>query len=561
MNIGWVTNPSSFTGTTFGGAGAKTIGSGTSASYALAGTISMTNTTFAGGGLAGTFTLNGTLAWTGGEMITTGGVGAPVVTVATGSTLALSGIFEKTLSGAGASLVNNGTISIAGNGNLRVENNASLTNSAAGTIDLQSDAGITQSGGATSTLTNAGLVTKSGGAGTSSITLASVTNNGNMQAQSGTLLISRNGGLTLQASGPGNAFNAQAGAALTIGWVGSANLTDTTFGGPGAKTIGTVGVLHTWTGTITATNTTIIEGLHSGTFTLNGTLNWDGGQLVGTSTPLQLTIPAGATLIARTSSQKILSGNNPTLARITNGGTLRLAGTNGIEAQGTPQIVNLPSGLIEFASTAGLSKPLCCNPSIANAGTMRLAPGAGSVTVSDWSIANTGTISLQAGTLQFFGAPNTFAQTAGKLELVGGNMSTTRPLPITGGQLTGTGAISGSGAVTVSGSAQTRPGTSPGQITIGGAYTQTGTLVAELNGPAPGTQYDQVVASGAVALGGTLSVSLGAVPAVGTVFRIIDNHRRRGHFRRVRRPAGGRDVHGPGLDAADQLRGRRPATT
>ena len=216
LNIGWVTNPSSFTGTTFGGPGAKTIGSSTSASYALAGTIAMTNTTFAGGSLAGTFTLNGTLAWTGGEMT---GVPTPVVTVAAGSTLALSGVAEKRLSGAGASLVNNGTISIAGNGNLQVENNASLANSATGTIDLQSDAGITQSGGGTSTLTNAGLVRKSGGTGTSSITLASVTNNGTMQAQSGTLLISRNGGLALQASGPGNAFNAQAGAALTIGWV------------------------------------------------------------------------------------------------------------------------------------------------------------------------------------------------------------------------------------------------------------------------------------------------------------------------------------------------------
>ena len=68
LNIGWVTNPSSFTGTTFGGPGAKTIGSSTSALYVLAGTIAMTNTTLAGGSLAGTFTLNGTLAWTGGEM-------------------------------------------------------------------------------------------------------------------------------------------------------------------------------------------------------------------------------------------------------------------------------------------------------------------------------------------------------------------------------------------------------------------------------------------------------------------------------------------------------------
>ena len=147
--------------------------------------------------------------------------------------------------------------------------------------------------------------------GTSSITLASIANNGNMQAQSGTLLISRNGGLTLQASGAGNAFNAQAGAALTIGRVGSATLTDTTFGGPGAKTIGTTNAPHTWTGTITATNTTIIEGLHSGTFTLNGTLNWrrPAGRR---GHPVAADDPRRRHADRRGSGQKILSGNNPT---------------------------------------------------------------------------------------------------------------------------------------------------------------------------------------------------------------------------------------------------------
>jgi hypothetical protein len=88
--------------------------------------------------------------------------------------------------------------------------------------------------------------------------------------------------------------------------------------------------------------------------------------------------------------------------------------------------------------------------------------------------------------------------------------------------LAGTGAIQGPGAVNTSAAAQTRPGTSPGQLTIGGALEQTGAYFAELNGETPATQYDQLVAQGNVTVGGTLTASLGFVPPVGTVFRIID---------------------------------------
>ncbi len=50
------------------------------------------------------------------------------------------------------------------------------------------------------------------------------------------------------------------------------------------------------------------------------------------------------------------------------------------------------------------------------------------------------------------------------------------------------------------------------------------TFEVELNGPAAGTQYDQLNVNGWVDLGGcVLSVKPGYIPPVGTSFTIIDN--------------------------------------
>ena len=69
------------------------------------------------------------------------------------------------------------------------------------------------------------------------------------------------------------------------------------------------------------------------------------------------------------------------------------------------------------------------------------------------------------------------------------------------------------------------PGTSPGLLTVEGAADLSGTTLAiEALGPTPGTEHDQLHATGDVQLGGTLDVTLldGYDPPGGTSFTIVE---------------------------------------
>jgi hypothetical protein len=78
------------------------------------------------------------------------------------------------------------------------------------------------------------------------------------------------------------------------------------------------------------------------------------------------------------------------------------------------------------------------------------------------------------------------------------------------------------------------PGSSPGTITVDGDFTQesTGTLAIELGGTTPGTQYDQLVVTGAAALDGTLDVSVidEFSPSLGESFTILTYTSHTGSF-------------------------------
>ncbi len=99
------------------------------------------------------------------------------------------------------------------------------------------------------------------------------------------------------------------------------------------------------------------------------------------------------------------------------------------------------------------------------------------------------------------------------------------------------------------------PGASPGTVSITGNLTNTGDWAIELGGATAGTQYDQVLATGAATLtSGTVNVTLinGYVPALGATFVILDAASLTGTFTNINLPTlgGGKVWLAPVYDMA-----------
>lgn len=132
----------------------------------------------------------------------------------------------------------------------------------------------------------------------------------------------------------------------------------------------------------------------------------------------------------------------------------------------------------------------------------------------------TGTLNL-TGNATFAGDVITFIAEGGVLS-INGNVKTNTGGNVVvnpGGTLKGTGATR---SVSVAGGI-IAPGNSPGTLTATDLTLDTNSIYQqEIAGPTAGSQYDQLVASGAVNLGNaTLSVAPSYTPAPGTVFTII----------------------------------------
>jgi hypothetical protein len=197
-------------------------------------------------------------------------------------------------------------------------------------------------------------------------------------------------------------------------------------------------------------------------------------------------------------------------------------------------LIDLNGGTIEFD---GLLVNNLANPATgliaARNGTLRFHGG----------VTNSGSIVMSAGVMDVFGDIDNVAAspTMGRIIVSGGgtanfydditnggsiNVSAAGTLKSTAvffGSLSGNG-VAGGGNVFIEGDA--RPGFSPGVMSFGGdvSFGPFASVAIELAGTTTGTEYDQLVVIGDLALDGTLEVSLinGFIPSVGQSFNILD---------------------------------------
>ena len=474
---------------------------------------------------SGTMTLAGSNSYSGTTTISAGtlsvasdgNLGSDPVTLATGSTLAITG----------ATTIDN---AIALSGNATISNSADATLS--GIISGGND--LTKAGASTLTLsgnnTYTGTTTVS--AGTLSIASDARLGSGNVRLAAGTTLTvtdatNVDNAIVLE----GNAtVSTSANATLSGVISGGFNLTKT-----GASTL-TLSGSNTYTGTTT---------VGAGALSLASDANLGGGAL---------TLASGASLLltgATTIDNNIaLTGNvtftisaNATLSGVMSGGfsiakngasTLTLSGNNTYTGSTT-----VSGGALSIAGDSNLGGSAVAlgagtTLAITGSGTIDnnlILAGAATVQAASavtWSGIISGGATLAktgAGTLTLTGsntASGTTTVSAGGLAVTGSTAGATTVA--SGATLSGTGTLGGT--VTVQSGGILSPGTSPGSLTIQGDLTMDAgsTLAIEINGTTAGTQYDQLVVNGATGIGGaTLSVVHGYTASAGDSHVIIVN--------------------------------------
>ncbi|MBL8246557.1 MAG: CSLREA domain-containing protein, partial [Rhodanobacteraceae bacterium] len=233
---------------------------------------------------------------------------------------------------------------------------------------------------------------------------------------------------------------------------------------------------------------------------LTGTMTWDGGTVAGTGAPAgPLVIDAGATLQI-VGQAHILDSREIVIA----GNAFWLARGIRVPQNQTGRITVAASGSLLVNTTKSVAFLGCdltpCTAELAIAGQFRNI-GAADFQLSSPLQVNGGVLRVESGSFQ----ASALELNAGVVEVLDPVSLQTSTLTINGGILRGTGVVAGD-VSNVGG--LVRPGTSPGQLDIFGAYTQGpgGTLEIEVAGLVPGVSSDFLFASGAMNLDGTLTV-------------------------------------------------------
>jgi hypothetical protein len=273
--------------------------------------------------------------------------------------------------------------------------------------------------------------------------------------------------------------------------------------------------------TLTQTGGTTFSG--PGSFTGTGKYSWSGGTISG-----NLGVASTITTTISGTSTKTLTSPTTTPTALTLHGATTVSGTGEVELSGTTTLSNLGTLTMQTGTTVGGA--LCCvaPDKFSNGGTLVVAAGTGTATVTNMQLSNSGTVKVSGGTL----AINTlgYKQTAGSTQLAGGSVTAAKQMNISKGTLSGFGTITGS----VLNGGTVAPSTTGGVLKITGGYNQTsaGTLSSVITGTTPGTKFGQLSVGGKATLAGTLKVSTGNgfVPSHGESFSVLLYHTRGGMF-------------------------------
>jgi hypothetical protein len=323
------------------------------------------------------------------------------------------------------------------------------------------------------------------------LTVASLTN-------AGTIELTSDGGSNSSglAVGTGSITNAVGGTIRTVAGSGGDRTLTGRIDNQGTLSMGTK---TTWSNAGGSTNSGtfsvtsgFVEIRNASPFTSSGTINAASGAVIfdqQSSFSVTGTVNIAAGGWFGTSEGTFTNFSGFTLT----GGTFNVAGTLWLR----DRLVNLAADLVldgpqSRVVTSGWADALLWISTITSAGRLTLLNGRNLSFTNATGALNAGVLTVGAGCSvpARWGLPNTGT-------LAGGGTVV--------GNVTNTGTVSPDGVLTVSGS-----------------YSATGGLAVDLNGPTPGTQYDQLKVNGTVALGGPLVVRPGYPVPKATVFRIID---------------------------------------
>jgi len=331
--------------------------------------------------------------------------------VASNGVFNISGDAIKTL-GAGASLTNYGTVNWSGFGGLNGEDylygpgHPVIANMAVGVFSITNDSMLQLDSfmydpSLAFVFVNGGTVRKVGGSGTTIFRNAQFANSGTVDVQQGTVQFINSGTGNLSSAG---LFSVAAGAVVEL-----SGGTCTFLPGHQAQGQGVFGL-----------------GANDMPVTLQGQLagrfDWSGGWLQG-----QWSVASNGVFNISGDATKTLGAG----ASLTNYGTVNWSGFGGLNAEdylygpGHPVIANKAGGVFSISNDSMLQlDSFMYDPSLAfvfvNGGTVRKVGGNGTTIFRNVQFANTGTVEVQQGTVQFVNGGTGNLSSAGVFSVAAG---------------------------------------------------------------------------------------------------------------------------------------------